>query len=547
MKKDIINYIYTPISLWSDFVINCSFNESFISELVNDGIVYKNLYFSAGGSDNERVRVFATYACPKNDNGSIVVLVGDPSQSINLETIKLFVKMGFGVLMPDLKGECEADNFTKYPSAISYANYSVAKNSLFTVEQTVKQTAWYEWASVVRYCLAFCKSNFKAKRLGLVGIKNGSNVCYMSCTNEVDCFVSLFGAGWQMFKDEDKFIEAYNLTDEQRKFIAGIEAESYAPYIKCPVLFLTPTNNAQFHFERSVDTLARLSEEAYLDFTPRMQNYLDFNSLNQCKLFLEKYLNLAGIALYSSPEIALNVKDKTIVVNVKYDSLDKIESCSLYYSNASVDVFKRNWNLCSDEICESYIINDKTLNEYISVFVRVKYDNGVSVCSPVVVKKINERAKKRINPLFSGKKSENSFTCRMPSTVVAGLFYDEKEVGVEIVKGPFGINGAYCESGLVNYKIGEISSLLTSSDMVKFDIFSEKFNDFTVAILVDEGEVKEYKVNSSIKGAKIWQNFCENLSEFKDDTGRTIKDFSKIFAITFYSEEEFLISNLLVV
>ena len=34
---------------------------------------------------------------------------------------------------------------------------------------------------------------------------------------------------------------------------------------------------------------------------------------------------------------------------------------------------------------------------------------------------------------------------------------------------------------------------------------------------------------------------------FKDENGKTIKDFSSVYAITFYSNEEFLISNLLVV
>jgi len=547
MKNSINNYIYTPISLWNDFIIDCSFKESFISELDNGGIVYKDLYFSAGISENERVRVFATYACPINNNGNTIILVGDPSESISLEKITLFAKMGYCVLMPDLQGKSELENFTKYPESISYANYCNASSILFNVKQTVKQTCWYEWASVVRYSIAFCASTLKAKRIGLVGIKKGSDVCYMSCTKDIDCFVSMFGAGWQMFKDEDKFVEVQNLTDEQRMFIAGIEAESYAKYINCPVLFLAPTNNAEFDFERSVDTLARLEGDAYCDFTPRMHNYLDYQSLNECKLFLKKHLDKQEIDLYSSPELTITNKETSITISVKYDRIEEIEKCLLYYSNASVDVYKRNWNLSSSEISDIYHIDGKPLSDYVSVFVRVLYKNGVSVCSPVVVKKINAGIVKRVNPLYAGRKNENSFACLKPENIVSGLFFNEKETGVEIVNGPFNINGAYCQGGLVSYKIGEISSLLTASDMIKFDIFSEKYNDFTVSLLVDEGENKEYKVCESFKGAKIWQNFCENLSEFKDETGRSIKDYSKIFAICFYSEEEFLITNLLAI
>ena len=547
MKKVNNNYIYTPVSLWDDFVLDCSFNENFISELVNDGIVYKNLYFSANSVEAERVRVFATYACPVNDNGTTIVIVGDPSEAINLDTITLFAKMGYCVLMPDLKGFTEQENFTKYPSNISFANYSIAKEQLFNVRQTAKQTCWYEWASVVRYCIAFCSSNLKAKKLGLVGIKNGSNVCYMSCTEEVDCFVSLFGAGWQMFKDEDKFTEIQNLTDEQRKFIAGIEAESYAQYITCPVLFLSTTNNAEFDFERSVDTLARFPNEPYCDFTPKMRYYLDSFSLNTCKEFLGKYLGSTNFEMYRSPEVILQNKDKFINVNVKYDKLEDIEFCELYYSDASVDVYKRNWTIFSNELKELYTIDCKSLSDYVSVFVRVKYKNGLCLSSPVVVKKINAGVKKINNPLFSGKAKENSFACLLPQEISAGLFFNQDETGVHIVKGPFNINGVSCRSGLISYIIGEINTMITSSNMIKFDIFTKNYNELTVTLLSDEGEIKRYKMSCELKGAKIWQNVCENMSEFIDENGKSIKDFSKVYAITFDSEEEFLLTNLLVV
>ena len=52
-------------------------------------------------------------------------------------------------------------------------------------------------------------------------------------------------------------------------------------------------------------------------------------------------------------------------------------------------------------------------------------------------------------------------------------YFKEKEVGVEIKKGAFGINGAYCKSGLINYSIGISAPHLNSSFVVKFDFFSQ--------------------------------------------------------------------------
>ena len=548
MKKVNNNYIYTPVSLWNDFSVNASFQESFISELTNDGIVFKSVYFYGRQLESERVRIFANLACPINGNGATIVLVDEPNKPSNMETVSFFAKMGYSVIAPQLMGETDGEeNFTRYPELISYANYEQVKDKLFNVEQTAKETCWYEWASVVRCTIAFAKYSFNTDKIGLVGIKNGSNVCFMSCTEDVKSFVSIFGAGWQTFKDEDRLFESESLSDQQRKFIAGIEAESYAPYIKCPVLFLSTTNSREFNFERAVDTLARFPKEPYCDFTPKMRYYLDENSLEEFKLFFQKTLLEEDVKLYKSPEVSVSAKVDLITVDAVFDAKEDILSCEMYYSNASVDVYKRNWNIFSDEICDTYLISSKYLSEYVSVFVRVKYKNGVCVSSPVVVKKIGLGTQKIANPIFSGKKNENTFVCRMPSKVSAGLFFNTNEEGVSIVEGPFSIKGAFCKSGLINYKIGEVSSLLTSNEIIKFDIYSERYNDLTVSLLVEEDEVKEYKINVNIKGAKIWQNICESIAEFKNELGKSIKDFSSVFALAVYSEEEFLITNLLII
>ena len=47
-----------------------------------------------------------------------------------------------------------------------------------------------------------------------------------------------------------------------------------------------------------------------------------------------------------------------------------------------------------------------------------------------------------------------------------------------------------------------------------------------------------------VKGAKTWNNFCESLLDFKDANGKSIKDFSSIYAITFYSDDPTLSNRI---
>jgi len=544
------NIIYTPISLWADFTITEDFKESYISEFSCDNITYKNLYFSGRKIDKEEVRIYATIAIPLKNNGKVIVVSGEPSKFINVDVLTMFANMGYVVIMPDLYGLSEDNHFTIYPSVVSYANYSVCKNQLLKVETSVKETCWYEWASVIRYCIGFAKNVLKAERVGLYGIKTGADIAWTCIDNNVDCFISLQGAGWQIFNSTRSYSDPYTFTDEQRKFVAGIEAESYAPYVKCPVLFLAPTNSIIFDSELAMDTLARLSKKSYCDFSPRMRYYLDSASLNSCKLFFEKHLCNKDINLYSSPEITISVKDDVTTFNVEYDTVEDIESLEFYFSTHVSEVFGRDWQLLSKEILFKYTIDTSKISNSVSTFVRVKYKNGYTTSSPITTKSLPElKNKKLINVLYSGRSQTHTFACLKPLSVMGQDFFKEKEVGVEIKQGAFGLYGAYCKSGLINYSIGASSPHLNSSFMIKFDFYSEKYNNFTVSLLTCEGEdgvLKEYKISNSVKGARVWNNFCESLVDFKDENGKSIKDFSSIYAITFYSDEEFLISNLLV-
>lgn len=545
------NILYTPISLWADFTIYEDFKESYISEFSCDNITYKSLYFSGRKVDKEEVRVYAMVAIPSKNNGNVIVVSGEPSKPINLDVLSLFAQKGYVVIMPDLGGLSEESHYTIYPASISYANYSQSQNNLLRVESSVKETCWYEWSAIIRYSIIFAKNILKAKNIGLYGIKTGANVGWISIDKNVDCFVALQGAGWQIFNSNRNYSDATSFSDEQTKFIAGIQAESYAPYVKCPVLYLAPTNSSSFDCELAMDTLARLSKKSYCDFSPRMRYYLDSSCLNSCLLFFEKHLCEVEINLYSSPEITISVKEDLTTFTIDFDTQEDIVELELYYSTHIPEVFGRNWVLLSKELLEKYTIPTTILSNNISTFVRVKYKNGYSTSSPITTKSLpNLKNKKLINVLYSGRDNNSTFACLTPLSVIAQDYFKEKEVGVEIKKGAFGINGAYCKSGLINYSIGISAPHLNSSFVVKFDFYSEKYNNFIVSILTCEGEsgvLKEYKLSNTVKGAKVWNNFCETLLDFKDENGKSIKDFSSIYAITFYSDEEFLISNLLVI
>ena len=63
------------------------------------------------------------------------------------------------MLMPDYRGEWDGcEEYTIYPEGISYANYRLAGRHLDFADESAKETSWYEWVAVARYCLKYLQA-----------------------------------------------------------------------------------------------------------------------------------------------------------------------------------------------------------------------------------------------------------------------------------------------------------------------------------------------------------------------------------------------------
>ncbi len=543
------NSILTPISLWKDFVVERSFMESCISSFCFDGVETKNIYFSGRSVGDSQVRIFCTVACPQNfPIRNFVVIVGDPSENINFELIKIFVSMGYGVIMPDLKGNdgVSEGNFTRYPQQINYADYVFSQNDKYSVKDNVKNTCWYEWASVVRYTVVYAKSELNAVSVALVGVKEGADVCWMSLNENVDCFVDFFGAGWTAYKDINDKDNAL-LSNEKRMFVAGIDAESYAPYCNCPIIYFTATNSKEFVCEDCSETILRTKGDKFFMFSAGQQLYLFKQSILSCETFLKKYLKGDNVFMpEASPSLEITLKDGFIRFDFVVGEIDRVESFKLNLSSGESEGYKKNWALVYEGKDEFFVVDEKEFSDTVTAFLTVKYISEAEFCSPIITKKIGNHPKKLMAPLFTGNKNDNTFISRaIESEVVAGLFYGDD--GVIISEGPFNIKGAYSKNGLVTYKITEYNNLLDNFNSIKFDLYCPSFVEFIVGIFCDEnGKEVHYKYNIKVKGAKVWQNFCIRFDDFRSDSGKSIKDNSTIYAFSFYSSGKFIVNNVLV-
>ena len=127
--------ILSPVMLWENFDATLPLKESYTGEEVYGDVVYNDLYFSGRETDGGRVRIFGVYAKSKStgkkSNKGAILILPDPSETVDYDLINVYVSQGYSVLMVDLRGEWEdTENFTKYPECVAYANFKNSRTAI---------------------------------------------------------------------------------------------------------------------------------------------------------------------------------------------------------------------------------------------------------------------------------------------------------------------------------------------------------------------------------------------------------------------------------
>ena len=176
----ITNKIYTPVTLYSDFIPNLALRDCVISDEKVGDVIYKEVYFNGRETGDGRVLIYGVFAC--HDDGkkhNAILIIPDYNIGIDINVINLYVRLGYDVLMFDYAGEADGlENYTHYPSVIKYANLKYAERHLDYVDLSARETCWYEWCCAARYAVAFLRARLETNKIGVLGIKSGAEIMW---------------------------------------------------------------------------------------------------------------------------------------------------------------------------------------------------------------------------------------------------------------------------------------------------------------------------------------------------------------------------------
>lgn len=553
--------ILTSKTLLSEFDDSLATNVEEISKESAGGIVYESLYFYGRETGKGRVKIFATFAHGESGVTSDTILIlPDSLESIDKDILKMFVDRGYNALMVDYRGEWENVEYrTVYPDNIVFANTLKCGRYKDYVDISADKTSWYEWVAVGIYARKYIVERTASENIALVGIRDGGEVAWKLATaRKFSCLVPVCAAGWLAYAGICKLKSDEKPLDSERyRFIAGIDSQAYAPYVKCPVILLCSTNDPRMDYDRAFDTFSRINpdfaNESEIAYSLQCNASIGLSSTENMFLFLGKYLNGENIVIPQPVDISISVdEEQNLLAVAKYYDSENIVDRGVFIAENSLDPTIRDWKRCFNfkKIADSEYRYYLDIYEETSTLFTIgyaRYKNGFTVWSKIIVKKISGRFKNtqsKCRVVYSSKKGADGFYVAEPrSLAIGGIFFTNNLMIPQVVTKTKGISGLYSEKGLTTYRIGNPMFSPKKDNILKIDVFCDETSEMTFTV-EDINDKETYRCSQSILGG-VWQSLILEGKFFKSVNGVQLANFTNKLRLCINCDGQYAINNVM--
>ena len=563
--------IVSAISLWKKFNLRTPLSASEWAIEEKGGARFSNVSYSGHAVKDGSVRIFARFFRPASAGKKpAILLLPDAGKELDTELAQYFLEKGYAVLMPDYSGkmplDTDSDFRTVYPPSLDHGNYVRARGLWDMTGLAADETTWFEWLYVSLFSVKYLRSREDVGEIGVVGVRKGGELAWQTAlSSDVKCSVPINAVGWYSFSGFAKFGDnvARNLSDDTHRYIAGVEAQSYAPSAKCPVLMLCALRDTDIDCDRAYDTYSRIGNQDgnALVYSATSGACIDPSALNDLDLFLEK--NLKGREIYIPDTLNINLIEdgEELEIRVECDKEGILEEAGIYYAEADTQTkcAYRDWH-------HIYSVSGKTVKDgkityrrkpfrgakAAFVYAYAKYINGFKVTSKITAKRLTNYSPAAVKDrkLFSGKEMDIFGVAKYKDYSIADIFL-EREAEPKKTEGYGGIKGAFSVGGIKTYKISSPKYIPDENALLEFDVYFP--NDGELQVTVEVGEVgmttERYTCIVEVKGGGKWKRIILKSADFKGETcNMPLKNFNEGRALVFDCEDEsqeYSVTNIL--
>jgi dienelactone hydrolase len=360
------------------------------------GTRIERLRFTAETRDQRPVRVFAYRGTPIGVEGKFpgVIHIHGGGQTASLEWIRFWGMRGYACVSFDFCGQHPgraADVTTDWGSVD--ANMLAPLKPPTIVEPTARHSAWFHWALVSRRAITLLEQHpqVNAEKLGVFGVSVGGTLTWLvaGVDDRVRAAVPIYGVGQNSYTYP--WEKPAELIDPQRRrFRDLLECESYAPRIKCPLLWLNSSNDHHGRLDLGMRTLhltaATIVRQAY---TPRYMHHIAPAEAADLPLWMDWHLKGIGDPWPVTPELNIHVQEpqNVVVAEATVDRPEDIEELAWHWGINNPWPMSRHYHVVRQRMESS---QEKRLATRLSIsspddtiyaFVNATYRSGVVLSS----------------------------------------------------------------------------------------------------------------------------------------------------------------------
>lgn len=551
--------ILTPVSLWKNFDGGLDLLPATLSVRSEDGVKYEYVNFSGRDTGESRVIIYGVLATNEtNPSKDCVLILLDGGQTPDEQLLKYFVKKGYSAFCVDYSGHNkEQEVYTVYPNNVAYANYEACRDNLDTVGESAQNTCWYEWTAVGVYARRYLCEKLATDRVGLVGIGDGGEIAWkLAYVSDFSCAVVVNACGWRAYKGINKF-NAYktDFNDNNYKFLAGIDSQAYAQFVKCPMLLICSTGDKNFDYDRAYDTFSRINPQfigtSSVAYSLNCGNMVDVRSNKDMFMFLDSNVKKRYVFIPKPVDLEIKTDDEdNLIAVVDCDKLGIVEKFGVYVAEDDFNFSTRNWSSAtlkrkiSAYECE-FALNIYEKSESVFVVGYAVYSSGFTVWSKVSAKRIggrfrNSLAKSKI--VFTSKFGPDCFSSEDCSAhSVGGVFLTDNDTMPSIIN-INGLDGVYSKCGLRTSRVMCPQFAPEKESLLKLDVCSDDDIDININFATKSGG--EFTYVTSVKGG-VWQYKIIEPKSFKNKIGQPLSNYTECQSLSVTANGRFAINNII--
>lgn len=552
--------ILTPVSVWKNFEADLELLPAVLSESCEDGVKYERINFSGRDTGEGRVLVYGVLAYKESSPSKDCVLIfQDGGAKCDKKLLTYFVGKGYSAFFVDYSGtQPDEEVYTLYPGNVKYANYELCKESMDTVDDSVLNSCWYEWTALGVYARKFLCERFATDRVGLLGINDGGEIAWkLAYAADFSCAIVVNACGWRTYKGINKFDSGVtDFNENNYKFLAGLDSQAYAQFVKCPMLLLCSAGDKDFDYDRAYDTFSRINPavaaSSSIAFSLNCGSFIDIRSLNDMFLFLDSNVKKRHVFIPRPVDLKICTDENdNLIAEITCDKLGIVERCGVFLAEDDFDFANRNWTATAIKSKKnayecSFFLNVYEKSKSVFALGYAVYSSGFTVWSKVVASKIegrfrNSRAKSKI--IYStefGPECFSSENCLEHS--VGGVFLIDNDV-IPKIESMCGLSGISSNFGLTTSRILSSQFSPDKESVLKLDVCSVGNAEITVQFREKvSGDI--YYTKFSVLG-DVWQSKIIEPSVVKNERGRSLHDFTECETFSILSDGKFVVNNIM--